>query len=180
MARSQNGYIVLGKDSSLLYDWVVPGVNRYFRLRQGPVGFILLHFTLWYHERVQPLNIFGDPWDEWGWAYREIADSEVIAREPCVVVEVTSPSTGRIDRGEKLHAYRQIPSLLSYLIVDHRRRRIERRWREEPDREWQREEIMAEGSVVVPCLDVEASLDDVYRRVELPAAGDPEPTGYEV
>ena len=109
-----------------------------------------------------------------------IADSDVIAREPCVVVEVTSPGTGRIDRGEKLDAYRRIPSLLAYLIVDHRRRRIERHWRDAPGGDWRREEIVAEGRVAVPCLDVEISLDDAYRRVELPAVGEPEPVGYDV
>ena len=107
-----------------------------------------------------------------------IADSDVIARDPCVVVEVTSPSTARIDRGEKLDAYRKIPSLLSYLIVDHRRRRVERHWRDAPGGEWWREEIVTQGSVFVPCLDVELSLDEVYRRVELPLVGEPEPVEY--
>ena len=57
---------------------------------------------------------------------------DIVAREPCIVVEVTSPSTARIDRGEKLEAYRRIPALRAYLIVDHRRRRVERHWRESP------------------------------------------------
>jgi len=37
-----------------------------------------------------------------------IAELDVVARGPCVVVEVTSPSTARIDRGEKLEAYRRM------------------------------------------------------------------------
>ena len=36
---------------------------------------------------------------------------------PTVVVEVLSDSTGNTDRGEKLDAYRTIPSLTDYLIV---------------------------------------------------------------
>ena len=55
-----------------------------------------------------------------------MAELDIVARGPCVVVEVTSPSTARIDRGEKLDAYRRIPTLRAYLIVDHRRRRVER------------------------------------------------------
>src|SRR6476620_7850123 len=104
-----------------------------------------------------------------------IGDLEVIAREPCVVVEVTSPSTARTDRGEKLDRYRQIPGLRAYVIVDHRRRRVERHWRDRRVDQWHREEILAEGRVMIPCLDVELTLDEIYRRVELPAVGEPEP-----
>lgn len=38
-------------------------------------------------------------------------------RRPCMVVEVLSPSTERIDRREKLFAYQTIPSLREYLLV---------------------------------------------------------------
>lgn len=39
-------------------------------------------------------------------------------RRPCMVVEVLSPSTERIDRREKLFAYQTITSLHEYLLVD--------------------------------------------------------------
>src|SRR4029079_16874248 len=83
-----------------------------------------------------------------------IAELDVVARGPCVVVEVTSPSTARIDRGEKLDAYRQLATLRAYLIVDHRRRRVERHWRDVAG-DWQREDLVTEGRVPIPCLDVE-------------------------
>jgi Uma2 family endonuclease len=103
-----------------------------------------------------------------------ISDLEVTVREPCVVVEVTSPDSARIDRGEKLDAYRRIPGLRSYVIVDHRRRRVERHWRGSDGDSWQREEVVGEGRVMIPCLEVELTLDEIYRRVELPAVGEPE------
>jgi len=109
-----------------------------------------------------------------------VGDLDVVARDACVVVEVTSPSTARIDRGEKLDAYRRLPSLQSYLIVDHRRRRVERHWRDALGGAWQREEIVGEGRIAVPCLDVELTLDEIYRRVELPAVGEPDVVEYEV
>lgn len=108
-----------------------------------------------------------------------IGELDVVAREPCVVVEVTSPSTARIDRGEKLVAYKQVVGLRAYLIVDHRRRRVERFWRDDPGDEWHREEIVMEGRLTVPCLDVELTLDEIYRRVDLPAVGEPDPVDYE-
>ena len=107
------------------------------------------------------------------------AESDIVARNPCVVVEVTSPSTARIDRGEKLDAYRRVASLRAYLIVDHRRRRVERHWRDTAD-EWQREDLVTEGRVPIPCLNVELTLDEIYERVDLPAVGEPESVGYEV
>jgi Uma2 family endonuclease len=109
-----------------------------------------------------------------------VDDSAIIARHPCVVVEVTSPGMARIDCGEKLTAYRAIAELRTYLIVDHRRRRVERHWRDTPDGEWFREEVVGEGRVNVPCLDVEITPDEIYRRVELPAVGEPEVAEYGV
>jgi Uma2 family endonuclease len=108
------------------------------------------------------------------------AELDIFARNPCVVVEVTSPSTARIDRGEKLDAYRSIPSLQAYLIIDHRRRRVERHSRHADGGEWLREEIVGEGRVPVPCLDAELTLNEIYERVELPLVSEPEPVGYEV
>jgi len=109
-----------------------------------------------------------------------VAESDIVTRNPGVVVEVTSPSTARIDRGEKLDAYRSISSLQAYLIIDHRRRRVERHARDANSGEWRREEIVGEGRVGVPCLDVELTLEEIYERVELPSVGEPEPIGYEV
>ena len=108
-----------------------------------------------------------------------ISQEDIVIREPCVVIEVTSPSTARIDRGEKLAAYREIPSLRAYLIVDHRRRRVERHWREDASAAWLREEIVGDGSVAVPCLDVELTLDAIYHRVELTAIAEPEVVEYD-
>lgn len=42
----------------------------------------------------------------------------LIKREPVLVAEVLSPSTGAFDRGDKFAAYRQLPSLREYLLVD--------------------------------------------------------------
>ena len=108
-----------------------------------------------------------------------MAELDVIITDPCVIVEVTSTSTARIDRGEKLVAYRALPSLRAYLIVDHRRRRVERHWRPESDADWIRDEVLGDGSVPVPCLDVELALDVIYRRVDLTTIAEPEVAEYE-
>lgn len=43
--------------------------------------------------------------------------TDVAIREPIVLVEVISPSTGHIDRGDKLENYFKIPSVQHYLMV---------------------------------------------------------------
>jgi Uma2 family endonuclease len=108
-----------------------------------------------------------------------VAEEDLVAREPCVVFEVTSPSTARIDRNEKLDAYRSISNLQVYFIIDHRRRRVERHWRPTLGGEWQREEVVGTGRVHVPVLDVDLTLDEIYERVDLPAVGEPEVAEYE-
>lgn len=93
-------------------------------------------------------------------------DDDVVVRDPCLVVEVTSPTTARVDRGEKLEEYREIPSLRAYLIVDHRRRRVERHWRDASGA-WRYEDVAGEGRVPVPCPEVVLTLDEIYEGVQL-------------
>ena len=51
--------------------------------------------------------------------------AELALRAPCLVVEVLSDSTAAVDRGPKFAAYRQLPSLREYLLVDIDARRLE-------------------------------------------------------
>ncbi len=89
-------------------------------------------------------------------------DESLFEDSPCLVVEVTSPSTENIDRREKLLAYRSITSLREYLIVDQRELRIERHWRDESGRWWRAEAVGREGIVPVPCPEVVLTLPQIY------------------
>lgn len=88
--------------------------------------------------------------------------NERYSERPCTIVEVLSESTRRIDRGEKLEAYRHIPTLETYLVVWQDQRRVERHWRQ--DDEWHLELIVGDGIVPFPCVGVELTLDDIYGR----------------
>ena len=46
------------------------------------------------------------------------AQDPLIQREPTLLVEVLSPSTASYDRGGKFHAYRTLPTLREYLLID--------------------------------------------------------------
>lgn len=89
---------------------------------------------------------------------------------PTVIAEVLSPTTERIDRVEKLAAYRRLDSLLAYLIVHQDARRIERHWRDEPESPWH-SLIYTGGSVPLPLDGVELALDTLYAGI-VPASAE--------
>ncbi|GBF06452.1 hypothetical protein DAERI_090038 [Deinococcus aerius] len=86
-----------------------------------------------------------------------------LSREPCLLVEVLSPSTGHVDRTDKLWAYTSLPSLQTYLIVDASKRfvRVIRRTADG----WEETELRDEGTVPIPCLNTDLTLDDIYAGV---------------
>jgi Uma2 family endonuclease len=63
-------------------------------------------------------------------------DNEYTESAPCFVVEVLSPSTASIDRGEKRIAYFQIPTMRQYVIIDHENEIIESHHRAEATDPW--------------------------------------------
>jgi Uma2 family endonuclease len=100
-------------------------------------------------------------------------DNDIVVDDPCLVVEVTSPSTARTDRREKLAASRQIASLRAYLIVNQRVRRVERHWRDDGG-DWWHATIEGDGRVPIPCLDTELALDEIYEGLQPLAVAEPE------
>lgn len=89
-------------------------------------------------------------------------DEALFKEAPCLVVEVTSPSTEAIDRREKLLAYRKLSSLKAYLVVDQEEMRVERHWRDETGQWWRAEAVGPEGVVPVPCPETELTLSQIY------------------
>jgi Uma2 family endonuclease len=97
---------------------------------------------------------------------REDDNNPRIVSHPCLIVEVLSPTTEPIDRREKLHAYRGVDDLLTYLIVHQDERRVEQYSRQAPDGEWQIH-ILSEGDVALGCPPIRLSVDSIYRGVDL-------------
>ncbi|MGC8509051.1 MAG: Uma2 family endonuclease [Thiomonas sp.] len=99
-------------------------------------------------------------------------ESPYYRRRPCLVIEVTSPSTERIDRLEKVFAYQQMPGLREYLIVDSANVAVDRYHRSggEAGEEWDLNRSTF-GSLRLDCLGADLSLAEVYADVpELAAA----------
>ncbi len=84
--------------------------------------------------------------------------------EPCILVEVLLPSTKNTDLREKLTAYKSLPSVQTYLIVEAERLAVRRFWVDET-RRWKQEDLTGDGDIPLPCLGGELSLPQIYRDV---------------
>jgi len=84
---------------------------------------------------------------------------------PTLLAEVLSNSTEAYDRGKKFEHYRQIPTLLSYLLVSQHEPRIEQ-FARQADGSWVLSEAAAlEKSLEVPALGNTISLAEVFANV---------------
>ena len=92
-------------------------------------------------------------------------ESAYYRRHPCLLVEVLSPSTERIDTREKLFAYRLLPSLREYLLLRQDRGQADLyQWSDEG--RWQHHVLgQPDDALALRCLDVAVSLRDVYADV---------------
>jgi len=112
-------------------------------------------------------------------ACASVDDRSVLVHDPCLVVEVTSPSTRATDRREKLAGYQRIPSLRAYLLVEQGRKVVARHWRDDDGRWWHAtvDPERTAGRVPVPCPATELTLDEIYAGIELdgPDEGDDAP-----
>ena len=82
---------------------------------------------------------------------------------PCLIVEVLSETTERIDRREKLFAYTAgLASLQEYLLVAQDCRRVDRYRRTDTD--WVHETV-TEGAIHLDCLDRDLALNSIYEDV---------------
>lgn len=88
-------------------------------------------------------------------------DDPYFCSRPCLIVEVLSETTERIDRREKLLAYQTLPSLMEYLLVAQDVRQVES-YRRAND--WQ-PEYFNDGALRLDCLGFDLKVDDIYADV---------------
>ncbi len=89
---------------------------------------------------------------------------EYYKENPCLIVEVLSPSTETIDRREKLHAYQEIASLKEYLLVSQEKKQLEL-YRRQQDH-WQYFLLQYDSDILhLDCLDLDLSMAVIYDEV---------------
>lgn len=94
-----------------------------------------------------------------------------IVQRPCLIIEVLSASTQRIDQREKLAEYRRIETLKQYLLVSQDRQLVESWTRDTEGRFSVQCWYRGTESVPLVCPDMQLSLADIYEDVELDPAG---------
>lgn len=90
--------------------------------------------------------------------------------KPCLIAEVSSPSTEAIDHREKLLAYKNIPSLKYYLLIASNRQHVEYYQRNDAG-EWESAILRMNHVIHVQCKTANSHyeaglcLDDIYEDV---------------
>jgi len=90
-------------------------------------------------------------------------NAKYFRERPTVIIEVLSPETERTDRREKAIAYRQIPTVEAYVLVEQERIAATVLRRTEPG--WQSQVIEGPGSTLsLPGIGVEIPLERIFER----------------
>jgi len=88
-----------------------------------------------------------------------------VRTQPHLIIEVVLPSTERIDRHEKLFAYRRVSSVQEYVLVLQDRMQVEV-YRRQSEDEWSREIfVQPEEHVQFVSVGFTLSVSDIYRNV---------------
>jgi Uma2 family endonuclease len=95
--------------------------------------------------------------------------TEMVFRHPSLVAEVLSESTQAYDRGLKFAAYRQLPSLLEYLLVDPDTRRVEV-FRRNERQNFELHDQTGAAELVLESVGLRLAMDELFDGLEDEAA----------
>lgn len=100
-------------------------------------------------------------------ACRPEDDHRLYREQPAVVVEVLSEATERIDRREKLLAYRTIEALRHYVLIDQAKVEVTAYHRGE-DGSWRTEKLTSlDETLGLPAIGASLPLGEIYERTGL-------------
>lgn len=94
--------------------------------------------------------------------------NSTFTKTPAVIFEVVSRSTAVSDRREKLVAYKRIPSLCAYVIVQQTRKQVRIYQRDEHD--WTVQDIETSGNFrlsVCPGTEILIAMEEIYEGADL-------------
>ena len=133
-------------------------------LRGGPCSVFISDMKL----RVEQANAFFYP-DVLVTCAEADRAHRLFKTAPCLLVEVLSPSTSAYDRSEKFAAYRTLPSVQEYLLIDSERPRAELFRREPtapgaPER-WSLYPLEGEQAIDLASVGLQLPLAQVYEDV---------------
>ncbi len=137
--------------------------NLFARLRTQLYGTDCQVFSSDMKIRIESINAFYYPEVS---VIRDSQDREVYFKTcPCLIAEVISPITERIDRNEKLFNYRQLPSLQEYLLVHQSEMKVEV-YRKVYQNNWLSQTLTPDSILQLQSVNVEISMAEMYEDVE--------------
>ncbi len=152
-------YPVLGDSHNLK----IIGENLFARLRTHLYGTDCQVFASDMKIRIEPTNAFYYPEVS---VIRGTQDREVYFKtSPCLIAEVISPTTERIDRNEKLFNYRQLPSLREYILVHQSEIKVEI-YHKVYRNNWLLETLTQGSTLKLQSVNVEITMAEIYEDVE--------------
>ena len=86
-------------------------------------------------------------------------------QHPRLLIEVLSSGTENIDKGEKLEAYLDCPSVEEYMLVDSRKKMVEVYHRD--GNTWMSRLYKPDDTVYLRSIDVSLSFEDIYEKTSL-------------
>jgi Uma2 family endonuclease len=107
-------------------------------------------------DRVPDVAVTFDEYD-----YSEATD---VLHSPKLIIEILSANRG----GEldlKLQQYASRPSIQEYLVIDSRRRWLQRYWRSDGRSDFSADPVRIAGSLVVSAINYLLDIDELYRLV---------------
>lgn len=94
------------------------------------------------------------------------AKERLIKSEAKLVIEVLSPSTTAFDRGHKFNAYRSLPTLQEYVLIDPETQRVEV-YRRSSNEEWILRAFAAGQGLALQSVELSISAAELFVDVEL-------------
>ena len=152
-------YPLLGESHNLK----IIAENLFARLRTQLYGTDCHVFSSDMKVRIESMNAFYYPEVS---VVKDSQDREIYFKtRPCLIAEVISPITERIDRNEKLLNYRQIPSLQEYILVHQSEAKIEV-YRKVYQNNWLLETLTKDSILKLQSVNVEITMAEIYEDVE--------------
>ncbi|WP_071189426.1 Uma2 family endonuclease [Trichormus sp. NMC-1] len=116
--------------------------------------------------RIESLDIFYYP-DIMVTCDSRDTQFEYFKRYPSLIIEVLSPSTEALDRGDKFSDYQELDTLQEYVLVSQNRQRIDC-FRRNPEGRWELYNYKGNQQLELKSVNFSCHLTDVYEDVTFP------------
>jgi len=85
-----------------------------------------------------------------------------------IVFEILSPTSGRVDRIEKVREYKAVPSIRCYVIVEHGSAGLTVLRRDAAEQDWTTTVLTGEDTLQLPEIGIEIPVSELYESVDFP------------